>query len=154
MCEPIHNSNSPLKSASILLVEDDQPILEGISDLLSVADIGYRLSVDTAQNGVEALECIQQRRPDLIISDIMMPRMDGYELLARVRENPDWVRIPFILATARGEKDDIHRGRTSGAQRSSPTDGTPPSRPIERITRCSLVGTPGSSKRTSQRPSS
>lgn len=103
-------------SATILLVEDDQSLLDGISDLLEVADIGYQVQALTASNGRAGLARIAEETPDLIISDIMMPLMDGFEFLAEVRKNPAWIHIPFIFLTARGEKRDIQEGRSSGAE--------------------------------------
>src|SRR5688572_521102 len=103
-------------SATILLVEDDQSLLDGISDLLEVADMGYQVHALTASNGRAGLARIAEETPDLIISDIMMPLMDGFEFLAEVRKNPAWIHIPFIFLTARGEKRDIQEGRSSGAE--------------------------------------
>lgn len=95
----------------ILVVEDDLALLEGVSELLKLSDY----QVLTATNGREALGVLEDQRPDLIISDIMMPEMDGYEFHAAVRERPEMFTIPFIFLTARGEKRDIRRGKASGA---------------------------------------
>lgn len=98
--------------AKILVVEDDTALLEGLRDVLELAGFG----VLTASNGVEGLETLTTHPlPDLIISDIMMPRMDGYEFYTRVREKPDWLNVPFIFLTAKGEKTDIRRGKQLGA---------------------------------------
>lgn len=72
--------------------------------------------VITAQNGVEALEILAglERLPDIIISDIMMPEMDGYEFFKKVSENPDWNNIPFIFLTARSSSEDIRFGKLLG----------------------------------------
>jgi CheY-like chemotaxis protein len=104
------------KTATILLVEDEWFLLEGLSDLLGVFDGDYELSILTAGDGKQALQVLEEQEPDLIITDIMMPRMDGYELLREVRKNPAWLQIPFIFLTAKGERGDIVRGRTSGAE--------------------------------------
>jgi len=103
------------RSVTILLVEDDKSMLDGISDLLQTIDIGYDVQVLTAGDGRAGLETMQSVSPDLIVSDIMMPRMDGYEFLTAVRQNPDWLQIPFIFLTAKGERADIHHGKMSGA---------------------------------------
>jgi two-component system sensor histidine kinase/response regulator len=95
----------------ILVVEDNVPLLEGIRELLEFS--GYR--VLTAANGTEGLEVLEDARPDLIVSDIMMPEMDGYEFHANVREREDLVDIPFIFLTARGEKADVRKGKEIGA---------------------------------------
>jgi two-component system sensor histidine kinase/response regulator len=95
----------------ILVVEDNAPLLEGIRDLLEVS--GYR--VLTAGSAVQALAVLESSHPDLIVSDIMMPGMDGYELFERVRQRPDLLDTPFVFLTARGEKADIRRGKELGA---------------------------------------
>jgi DNA-binding response OmpR family regulator len=102
--------------ATILLVEDDQALLEGIADLLEVSDLGYEVEVLTARNGQAGLQVLASRIPDLIISDIMMPRMGGYEFLQQVRQSSELVHIPVIFLTAKGTRHDILRGRTSGVE--------------------------------------
>ena len=104
------------QAATILLVEDDYSILDGMGDLLMVFDLGYDIRIRKATNGEEGLAVMEEETPDLIVSDIMMPRMNGFEFLARVRENPAWVHIPFIFLTAKGKKEDILEGRRSGAE--------------------------------------
>ena len=98
--------------ATILVVEDDFHLLEGIRDILALD--GY--SVLTAQNGVEALSvlCSKLNPPDLIVSDIMMPQMDGVEFFKTVRKKSEWLSIPFIFLTARGEKSDYYKGLRLG----------------------------------------
>ncbi len=103
------------RRATILVVEDDRFMLEGISDLLTLGDVGYDVQVLMAENGRVALDLMAQQCPDLIISDIMMPELDGFELLNHVRQNSAWVHIPVVFITAKGAKKDIHKGRTSGA---------------------------------------
>ena len=67
------------------------------------------MRVITAKDGVEALEVLQDHNPDLVILDIEMPRMDGYEFAGHVRNNPDTASLPIIMVTSRtGEK---HRAR-------------------------------------------
>lgn len=96
---------------TILVVEDDHALLNGIADLLDIS--GY--DVLQARNGLEALKILNTSNlPDLIISDIFMPKMDGYKLLESVRANPDWVSIPVIFLTAKGEKQDIRDGKLRG----------------------------------------
>lgn len=103
-------------TATILLVEDDASILNGMADLLQIFEIGYQVRVVKASDGVNGLERMSEVTPDLIISDIMMPRLNGFEFLSKVRENPAWVHIPFIFLTAKGKKQDIMEGRKSGAE--------------------------------------
>lgn len=103
-------------TATILLVEDDASILNGMADLLQIFDIGYQIQVVKASDGAQGLARMDTVVPDLIISDIMMPRLNGFEFLSKVRENPAWVHIPFIFLTAKGKKQDIMEGRRSGAE--------------------------------------
>src|SRR5690606_31102519 len=95
----------------ILLVDDDRAILEGVADLLSLH--GY--DVMTAASAKSALKVMQQQVPDLVISDIMMPGMDGYAFYEAVRDNPAWTPIPFIFLAARGQPTDVRRGQSLGA---------------------------------------
>lgn len=96
----------------VILAVDDQPItLATVADILQ--DDGYK--VLTAANGVEALELLEDHTPDLIVSDIMMPEMDGYQFYEAVRANSAWRLIPFIFLTAQREQDFIRRGYSLGA---------------------------------------
>lgn len=101
-----------MNKARILVVEDDSHLLEGVKTVLELD--GYH--VLTADNGEKALHLLheQSRLPDLIVSDIMMPHMDGIQLLKEVRKEPSWVGIPFIFLTARSEKSDVQRGKQLG----------------------------------------
>ncbi|NIS81816.1 MAG: response regulator [Anaerolineales bacterium] len=100
-----------MQKPMILVVEDNLTLLEGLKDLLEIA--GYR--VTTAENGREALKLLNEMTPDLIISDIMMPRIDGYEFQAKVRQRSELLGVPFIFLTARGGKADIRLGKELGA---------------------------------------
>lgn len=98
---------------TILIVEDDPSLRDGIHDLLEFVDGTVVYSVS---NGLEAVEILDEITPDLFISDIMMPHMNGFQLLAEVRKIPKYVRIPFIFLSARGSKEEVFKGRTSGAE--------------------------------------
>lgn len=100
-----------MTAEKILVVEDDTALLEGLRDILILA--GYQ--VTTAINGVEGLAALERGLPDLILSDIMMPKLDGYQFYAQVRARPEWISLPFIFLTAKGEKTDIRRGKQLGA---------------------------------------
>lgn len=99
----------------ILVVEDNQAIREGLVDLLELSSSEHSINVRTAPNGVVALEKLRQQTPDLIISDIVMPEMDGIELVRQVRQNPAWARVPFIFLTARMARDEMLHAKLSGA---------------------------------------
>ncbi|MBI1257511.1 MAG: response regulator [Chloroflexi bacterium] len=98
--------------ARVLIVEDDINLLEGIQTVLELDDY----SVISVENGKQALAVLRESAvlPDLIVSDIMMPQMDGIQLLREVRKVPLWIKIPFIFLTARSEKTDIQRGKQLG----------------------------------------
>lgn len=96
--------------ASILVVEDDLAMRDGVREVLETA--GYQVSV--ARNGQEALAILNDTNPELIVSDIMMPEMDGWAFYERVREDEKWLQVPFIFLTARGEREDIIRGKAMG----------------------------------------
>ena len=98
-------------TATILVVEDDSALLDGLRDILELS--GFR--VLTARNGLEGLAVLQTQLPDLIVSDINMPRMDGYQFYSQVRARPEWVSLPFIFLTAKSEKADVRRGKMLGA---------------------------------------
>jgi signal transduction histidine kinase len=94
----------------ILVAEDNLPLLHGICELLQLN--GFETI--PAENGVEALEILDKTKPDLIISDVMMPELDGYGLHSEVRSRPEWLDIPFIFLTALGQRDDVRRGKEMG----------------------------------------
>jgi signal transduction histidine kinase len=106
-----NSMNSAYAGSTVLLVDDDPGILEGVSDLLTL--YGYR--VIAAPSAEDALAAMEKQIPDLVISDIMMPGMDGFAFYDAVRANPSWVPIPFIFLTARGQDNDVRRGRSIGA---------------------------------------
>jgi len=95
----------------ILVIEDFDLLREGMREVLLQA--GY--NVITAHDGMEALEQMNSLIPELIISDITMPRMDGFEFFKTVRTRPEWVTIPFIFLSARQSSQDVTTGRNLGA---------------------------------------
>jgi two-component system, sensor histidine kinase and response regulator len=96
---------------TILVVEDDPSMLEIISFLLE--DEGYQ--VMRSNNGHAGLSAMEGRRPNLIISDVMMPGMNGFDFYERVRNRAEWAQIPFIFLTAKGQRTDVRRGMGLGA---------------------------------------
>lgn len=98
-------------SLSILIVDDQPELLEMIGMTLESA--GYR--VLQAPDGLEALATLQAESVDLIIADIAMPRLNGYQLYERVRANPAWAMLPFIFLTARAMDSDVRYGKELGA---------------------------------------
>ena len=100
-----------MKQEKLLIVEDNHILRDGLKDILTVE--GY--SVMTSSNGADALKQMNSVCPDMILSDIAMPEMDGYEFFDEVRSKPDWLTIPFVFITARGEKEDVLNGKDMGA---------------------------------------
>lgn len=94
----------------ILVIEDDVAVLSGVCDMLELA--GYH--VTAAASGLEAFEQLNRFTPDLILCDVMMPRMDGYAFYQAVRARPEFTEVPFIFLTAKGTKKDILRGKELG----------------------------------------
>ena len=100
-----------LTQKRILLVEDEDVIRESVAEILELN--GFQ--VLTASDGLQALSLLENETPDLILADIMMPQMNGYQFFQRVRSNPDWVWIPFIFLSAKGAGEDVRFGKELGA---------------------------------------
>ena len=85
---------------AILVVDDDRGAMEALSDILEYE--GYQ--VQRAQNGLQALEYLRNTRPppNLVILDLLMPVMDGWEFRMRQKENPDLAKVPVLVVTAIG----------------------------------------------------
>lgn len=96
--------------ASILVVDDEENVRDCIIQFLQRA--GYQ--VFGASNGIEALDVLASYPVDLILADIAMPKMNGYQLYQRVSGNLEWVTIPFIFLTARTLDSDIRYGKELG----------------------------------------
>jgi two-component system, OmpR family, alkaline phosphatase synthesis response regulator PhoP len=94
----------------ILVVDDERHIVRLVEVNLTKA--GYQ--VVTAYDGVEALQKVQSEHPDMVILDVMMPRMDGFETLKKLQADPTTAEIPVIMLTAKAQDADIFRGWSSG----------------------------------------
>ncbi|MGB5487199.1 MAG: response regulator, partial [Lysobacterales bacterium] len=99
------------KKISVLVVDDESAIREMIRFALGKSD----MTVNCAENGKEALEKINERPPDIILLDWMMPNMSGPELTRRLRKDPLTKDIPIIMLTAKITEDDKVTGLNSGA---------------------------------------
>ncbi len=95
----------------ILIIEDDLAIQQVIIDVLE--NEGYKIF--TAQNGKIGLDLAKEIKPDLIICDVMMPVMDGYEVISTLLKDKENSLIPFIFLSARVEKDNVRHGMYLGA---------------------------------------
>jgi DNA-binding response OmpR family regulator len=96
--------------ANILAVDDEAQVLRSIGRIL--VDAGHEVTL--APGGQQALEAIKQRRPDLVVLDIVMPEMDGVEVCRRIRADPFLAKLPIIFLTAKGRPNDIAHGLDAG----------------------------------------
>jgi DNA-binding response OmpR family regulator len=95
----------------VVVADDDEDILSLVS--LRLQRLGYR--VREAQDGAEALAAIADERPDVLVLDAMMPRVDGYETIRRLRADPATASLPVILLSARARSADAAAGLDAGA---------------------------------------
>lgn len=102
---------TPFNHELILLVDDSIALLRKLAFLLEIA--GF--SVLTAPNGEKALDILRLQTPDLMISDVEMPEMNGYELLQSVRTSRQWRHIPVILTSDKYGLDDLLHALDAGA---------------------------------------
>ncbi len=104
-------SDQEQESVVVLIVDDNKENLELLEAYLE------DLNCETlaAYDGPEALQVVKEKKPDLLLLDIMMPRMSGFEVCRRIKEDPKTSHIPIIMVTALNEFGDIERGIGSGA---------------------------------------
>jgi CheY-like chemotaxis protein len=96
-----------------LLVDDDEVVRRGVRQALE--PIGWK--VNEAENGQVAVEAIISARPDVIILDLMMPKMDGFEFLDELRGRPDWHDIPVVVITAKDLTEEDRNRLNGGVER-------------------------------------
>ena len=121
-------NNGGILGITILCVDDDELVLLAIEELLKTE--GY--DVMTATGGLQALDLLAEQDVDLMIFDIIMPGMDGYELCKKVRAQERYADTPVIMLTAMSGEEDRKRGMEAGATVYLP-------KPISPIKLCSLV---------------
>jgi two-component system, OmpR family, alkaline phosphatase synthesis response regulator PhoP len=107
----LEQSSSPDTSGPILVIDDEPYILRSLSYLLQRE--GY--TVETATNGAEGLQRVRSLRPPLVFLDIMMPRMNGYEVCEQVKQEPSLENTYVIMLSAKGQQIDRERGLLGGA---------------------------------------
>ncbi len=95
----------------ILVIEDEKPVREGIKDLLEIKNY----IVFTAANGVEGLKLAKENVPDLIVCDIKMPNMNGYEVIKQLNNDEVLSLIPFVFLSAKADMTDLRYGMNLGA---------------------------------------
>ncbi|MEW5864769.1 MAG: response regulator [Pseudomonadota bacterium] len=95
----------------VLIVDDEPNIVTALEYLLTMS--GYEVAV--AENGEEALAAVARAKPDLVLLDVMMPRLNGYEVCRRLRERPEWAGIKIVILSAKGREVDVSKGLSLGA---------------------------------------
>lgn len=102
--------DSQFKDARILIVDDNEQNLELLQAYLDDIDCG----TIPASSGIEAMDIINKDKPDLVLLDVMMPKMSGFEVCRKIKNNPATADIPVIMVTALNEMGDIERAVDSG----------------------------------------
>jgi CheY-like chemotaxis protein len=100
-------------AGKVLLVDDDELVRRSVRQALE--PIGWK--VTEAENGQAAIESLTAARPDVIILDLMMPKMDGFEFLDELRGRPDWQGIPVVVITAKDLTDEDRNRLNGGVER-------------------------------------
>ena len=95
----------------ILVAEDDKFLANAYRVKLTKANYDIKLASD----GEELLSIIDEFQPDLILLDLVMPRKDGFAVLTELRQNPKWAKVPIIVASNLGQKEDVEKAVKLGA---------------------------------------
>ncbi len=98
-------------SQEILIVDDEANIVLSLEFLMKQAGFAVR----TVEDGEQALRALEERVPDLILLDVMMPGKDGYEVCQQIRRRPEWADLPVIMLTAKGRDVEREKGLAMGA---------------------------------------
>ena len=96
----------------VLLVEDEETLAMIIKDTLE----GQNFIINTATDGEEGLRLFFDLRPDVLVADVMMPRMDGFEMVRRIRQTDKYTPVLFLTARAHGRRDRRRRAYAAGPQ--------------------------------------
>ncbi len=105
------DSNIPASKSTIMVVDDNPDNVTIVKTLLE----GKGFKVQSAYSGEEVFILLSKEKPNLILLDLMMPQMDGMEVLVRVRRNPGTKSVPVILLTGKVNDEDVYRGYNFGA---------------------------------------
>jgi DNA-binding response OmpR family regulator len=98
-------------SHTILIVDDEPNIVISLEFLLERE--GYRVLI--ARDGQEAIDAITRDKPAMVLLDVMLPQLSGYDVCQRIRQNPDWADVKVVMLTARGREVEIAKGLALGA---------------------------------------
>lgn len=95
----------------VLVVDDEPHILKSLAQYLEIEEF----QVITASSGHEALEKVNSESPELVVLDVMMPGMDGFEVLEKIRAGAETAKIPVVMLTAKDQSSDVMKGYEKGA---------------------------------------
>ncbi len=98
-------------SSEVLLVEDEKNIILGVRTCLDA--VGYRVHV--VEDGEQALKYLETRKPDLVLLDLMLPKVDGFEVLKTIKQDDSTKEIPVIVLTAKVSREDQKKAQDLGA---------------------------------------
>jgi len=101
----------------IVIVDDEVHIRALLEQSLEELEEDHDVEILTAENGQDGLEVIRETRPGLVLLDVMMPMMNGYDVCRAIREDPELAAVKVILLTAKGQEADRERGAEVGATR-------------------------------------
>jgi two-component system chemotaxis sensor kinase CheA len=107
-------TRAPEVDREVILIVDDSPTVRALHRS-AAEEAGYR--VLTADDGVDALAQMEIRAPDLVVTDVQMPRMDGLTLVRRIRERASWRRLPIVVVSQYGRQEDLQKAAALGADR-------------------------------------
>jgi CheY-like chemotaxis protein len=112
LLEQLHNSNDVLRGRKVLIVDDDARNIFALTTMLE----NQEMNVVSATNGRQAIELMQNQADiNVVLMDIMMPEMDGYETMREIRKNPEFGALPILALTAKAMKGDREKCLVAGA---------------------------------------
>lgn len=106
-----NEASTPWKGKSILIVDDYPAVRRAIRDII----VGLGMTAEEAENGLEAQAVLKNKKFDLVISDLVMPEMDGFELTEALRNTPEYRRLPVVIISTHDDAKYIFRALHLGA---------------------------------------
>ncbi len=100
------------KGTAVLVIEDDRFLVKAYEAKMK----GEGFCVDVARDGEEGIAKIEKKKPDIVLLDLIMPKMDGFDVLEEMKKHKDWRKIPVLILTNLGQEDDRKRGLALGAK--------------------------------------
>lgn len=99
------------KKASVLIIEDDSYI----SDMYRIKLESEDFEVAIAKDGIVGIKMLEKQKPDIVLLDVVMPKIDGFSVLKTIKRNPELKEIPIVLLTNLGQKENVEKGFELGA---------------------------------------